>query len=286
MSKVNRGIQEFIKTRTNPANNGVTKMDVTSIDPADWLTFDMPKNLLNHKKQINKQYKEHTYSVVNKEAEEEFYRYTKNHMKKFHDKSLPNISQEHLYHLANHIDEDIILMTKGPMDNEYKMSAGSLVFPSGWALKDKMGLSIAGIHRDIPEFTISKKIENIISRIPPLQFFLRVNFLLSTSNEFAQHKYVPELYNYRNYNEDLFTPEKVGNLFLRNEREVVFKLPETKAIVFSIKTYITELKDLPGEAKLTLANYIEALPQKFSLEYKKLDERRLEVLLAYLRENA
>ena len=178
------------------------------------------------------------------------------------------------------VQEDLIMIQQKP-DEKFYLTAGSLCFPSDWSLKEKLGLPIQEIHSPIPTLNrnLGKTIDLFLAKMQVQQQYWRVNFLLSTSPQLSQLKNVEELNQYR---KKPITRENIHCLYLRNERETLTKLKESKNIIFTLKTYITAFHDLHPITAQQLALLIEAMPKEALNKYRLISEPEKEIILEYL----
>jgi hypothetical protein len=78
--------------------------------------------------------------------------------------------------------------------------------------------------------------------------------------------------------------ESIGSeLWLRNERETLRKLPLSGDIVFTLKTYQTRLSDVPNETIATLLKLHTNLDAEYREYYRKLTPEEHELFLTYCR---
>ncbi|KAF2208068.1 hypothetical protein CERZMDRAFT_50004 [Cercospora zeae-maydis SCOH1-5] len=136
----------------------------------------------------------------------------------------------------------------------YHLSAFICCFPSGFSLRAKLGLPLAAIHTPVPGYAskLEKSMNRFFARLPVGKAVKRSNWAITTDEklfkEGGNHWY-----------SDGIAKEKakvrIENCRLRSERQTLFRLPRTGAIVFSFKTYQYRLEDVKREG------YGEALAQ-------------------------
>lgn len=128
--------------------------------------------------------------------------------------------------------EDLVVMTRG--EDEHILAAAVLCFPSRWTLAQKLGRPLTRIHRPVAQYDdqIARRVQRLFDGVQVERPIVRWNYLpYSTSALFnpgpePEKPYEPET-------REETTP------FIRMERQVVKRLPETRAVIFSIHTYIT-----------------------------------------------
>ncbi len=187
---------------------------------------------------------------------------------------------EPLLTLARVIQEDITLLHRDSA-GMYRLAAGCVCFPSHWSLRDKMGKTVQEIHAPVPELNarIGGKIDALLERLSPERPMARVNFLINFNPRLSQ---IPELELLAPYRPAKVTAENIGEvLWLRNEYETLSKLP-CGDIIFTLKTYQTQLKDVAPLTAKKLADMHRDLPEEYRDKYRKLSREEHELLLAYL----
>jgi dimethylamine monooxygenase subunit A len=130
------------------------------------------------------------------------------------------------------VQEDLCIMTVH--NNELVLGAASLCFPGRWRLREKLGLSMAGIHGPVARYAadIGKPTDDLLGRLTIDKPVWRLNW--SVVDDGA-----------------LFQPTGHGRadgpsiapteLFFRLERQTLRRLPRTGAILFTIRTYMRPL---------------------------------------------
>lgn len=197
--------------------------------------------------------------------------------------------------------EDMLILLPnrhGPQgDSAYMLKAGALLFPNDWALRSHFSLprpdendaaSLAAWERakqksmkaarlgktpyEIHDGHVAHYMENFASRVdmffsqmkPGMRTWRR-NWGMRLSDELCLHSdALPES-----------LPESTADNwerygYLRSEHEVFIKLPESGAVVFSIKTYMWKLSELvknPGALQALLTANANLAPTMF--EYRK-----------------
>lgn len=128
--------------------------------------------------------------------------------------------------LSRLVQEDIcILETRG---DEHVLTAALLCFPAAWTLTEKIGQPLRRIHGPVPVYDdgIARRVQRLFDGVQPGRPVWRANLL-------------------RYDMPDLFQPyteaqrRKVGtpdSPYERSERQTVFRLPRTGAVVFAIHT--------------------------------------------------
>ena len=174
--------------------------------------------------------------------------------------------------------EDFCLHQPGPTG--YRLTAATLCSPTHWSLQEKFGKSLDTIHATVPMYaeTVARRVNAAIRVLKPLRPMERTNWsILDDEKRFqpsAHHDLEPA-----RSSED----HRISALTLRVERQVLLRLPEVDAVVFSIRVLQCPLSALSSRPVLAtqLATVVEQMPAA-SLSYKGL-RRVSEHLIPWLR---
>ncbi|KAF5098502.1 hypothetical protein D0Z00_002024 [Geotrichum galactomycetum] len=167
--------------------------------------------------------------------------------------------------LSRHLEEDFLIMKKSDKNDEYYLRGGAFVFPSGLDPSAKANLSLKDIHGPVPYYKekIEKSMDKFFQRLKIGKFVMRINW---TCQAHTQRYAVGMNHAYNNVEKpEVLKAENLdfeNGVFLRNERQCLMRLPKSKAIVFTIRTYLTPIAQVKreGETGLDLASAIENLP--------------------------
>lgn len=131
--------------------------------------------------------------------------------------------------LGRLLQEDLCMMERE--GEEYVLTGGILCFPASWSLAQKLGRPLTGIHDPVPVYDadVAKRVARLFDAIRPEQPLWRMNYL--TYDDFVLHQ--PR-------REGEKRPQPQGHVFIRCERQCLLRLPETKAVVFTIHTYVVD----------------------------------------------
>jgi hypothetical protein len=175
------------------------------------------------------------------------------------------------------VADDLVLLEN--RDGGWRVTAGYVAFPSSWSLKEKAGKTIGEIHGPVPDFEPGSRNDGLINRM-----FDRI----------APGRVV-ERFNWSIYPEaDLdWPPEKGARLarihfdpasnFIRVERQTLRKLPQTGAMLFTIRIYHDPIAAVTARPELAdqLAARLEAMSDA-QLAYKGMTQKRAK-LMTFLR---
>lgn len=179
---------------------------------------------------------------------------------------------------ARLIQEDLCLMQPGSQG--YVLSAGSVCFPSHWSLRAKVGSALEQIHQPVPGYSsrLQHPVDDYFSKLTVEYPSYRFNWsLVNTPELFLGDLDQPQT--------ELFA-EDFSNHFdleaacwIRVERQTLRRLPQTQAIVFSIRTYVYPLsivRDYPQAAQ-ALKTAIDIMPIS-TQQYKRIHRIRPQLL--------
>ena len=125
--------------------------------------------------------------------------------------------------------------------SEHRLTGAILCFPSNWTLAEKFGKPLARIHLPVDRYdeTVARRVQRLLDLLRPEAPLMRANVLFYSDEdlfnprrEFARH-----------------APEEGAARFLRVERQVLLRLPVTRAVVFSIHTYMVRPSALTPEQR-------------------------------------
>lgn len=139
--------------------------------------------------------------------------------------------------LGRLFQQDLCLMQKS--GDEHRLTAAVLCFPASWTLSEKLGRGLGRIHKPVTEYEadIARRVERLFDGVRAGRPLMRSNVL--------------------GYDDPaLFHPRPEGSPhravrgqapYVRTERQVIFRLPRTNAVGFSIHTRVVRRADLTPE---------------------------------------
>ena len=146
---------------------------------------------------------------------------------------IPLDPNQPLLTLGRLFQEDFcILEQTGP---EHILTAAILCFPASWTLAQKLGRPMTEIHIPVDSYTpdIARRVQRLFDAIRPDQPLWRANSLIYDDPTLHQ----PRL-------EGVRRPRPVLKTYARSERQCLIRLPQTRAVVFAIHTYVVRMTDL------------------------------------------
>jgi hypothetical protein len=183
------------------------------------------------------------------------------------------------------VQDDLVIMER--KEGDWRLTAAYVAFPSSWSLAEKFGRAMHEIHAPVPGFEAGTRNAELIVRmfdkLPPGRLVERFNWAVNVDGALHLAKSKSE-----GFGAGAVTLTQDGT-FIRVERQTLRKLPQTGAIVFTIRIYsdpLAALRRRPDAAALArsfIGQLSElTLPQA---AYKGLVSKR-EALIAALLEIA
>lgn len=139
------------------------------------------------------------------------------------------------------VQEDLCLLER--MGDEHLLTGAILCFPASWTLSQKLGQPMTRIHVPVDHYTddLARRVQRLFDAIRPDQVLCRMNALVYED---------AALFQPRREGEPRPHPEQ--RLYMRSERQCLLRLPESRAVLFSIHTYLVRLEDLAPEDRAGL----------------------------------
>ena len=131
--------------------------------------------------------------------------------------------------LARLVTEDFCILEK--QGDEHVLQAALLCFPASWMLSEKAGRPLIGIHDPVEPYdaNIAKRVQRLFDAIRPGRPLWRFNALWYDD---------ADLFQPRSETDRRRVGDPDRSPFLRSERQSLWRLPQTGAVVFSIHTYV------------------------------------------------
>jgi dimethylamine monooxygenase subunit A len=167
------------------------------------------------------------------------------------------------------VQEDLCLMQRDPEHGVYCLVAASLCFPTRWRLHAKLGQALALIHGPTPHYaeTMATPMDRAFDKLRADRPVWRLNWSVLDNGALFQ----PTGHGRKDYAMNV-TAENAGDkLWLRVERQTLRRLPQSGAILFTIRIYsypFYTLSDQPAVAQ-RLAAAIAGLDDRMT-DYKSL----------------
>lgn len=188
-------------------------------------------------------------------------------------------SYDQLLALGRAWEPDFVLMHPGA-HGSYYLAGGVVCFPSSWSLSEKLGQPMHEVHADVPGLNeqLAPQIELLFARLRPGEAWLRENANYSRDARLNHHP--------SQVLEPLDATVTPAEFWIRQEHQLLLKLPRTGSILFGIRVEPVPLARVLENAKAAarLAE-VFATMSAAAAEYKGISEVRTQVI-AWLREAA
>ena len=193
------------------------------------------------------------------------------------------LSLHPLEHATRLVQEDFcILQADDESGDTYRLTAGAVCFPSNWRLADKIGCALADVHGPVPGYAekLGAPVDRVFKNLAADTIMARANWLIHTTPELFQSGHRLDA-----ATAAAITPENAGEkLWLRVERQTLRRLPRSGAVLFTIRTHVTQLRDAIRDAKSArdLALAVRTMPDDVA-RYRSMAAFRA-ALLGWLEE--
>lgn len=173
--------------------------------------------------------------------------------------------------LGRKLEPDFVLLTPSP-DGPIVVG-GVVCFPSSWSLPEKIGRTLDQTHGPVPDLNpqLAERIRTALDRLPPAGAWERDNWGLSRDGERNHHPHRA-----RKRLDETVEPDEI---WLRVERQILYRLPHTGGILFGIRLEITPWLEIAQseDAKAGLRRSLETMPADIA-SYKGLLSARSKIL--------
>ncbi|MCA0919682.1 heme-dependent oxidative N-demethylase family protein [Pseudooceanicola nanhaiensis] len=130
------------------------------------------------------------------------------------------------------VQEDFCLLEKAPDEEEHVLTGAVLCFPASWTLAEKFLHPMIRIHKPVAVYdeNIAKRVQRLFDGVQVGKPLWRYNYL---------HHGNPSLYQPQSESrKDYANYSKAPQTYIRSERQTMRRLPQTRAVVFGIHTFI------------------------------------------------
>ncbi|GAB5446590.1 heme-dependent oxidative N-demethylase family protein [Gymnodinialimonas sp.] len=147
--------------------------------------------------------------------------------------------------LARLVQQDLCVMEKPDGAAEHVLTAAVLCFPASWTLAEKIGRPLGAIHTPVARYDgdMARRVQRLFDNLRPDTPLWRQNAMLYVD---------PALFHPRT--EDDPRDDHGGGQYLRSEKQVLLRLENTRAVVFSIHNYIVRVQDLTAAQRAGLGD--------------------------------
>ena len=175
--------------------------------------------------------------------------------------------------IARCVQEDLLLMGRKP--EGWTLIAGSLCFPTTWRLSEKIGRPMAAIHAPVPGFAgpMGERIQRIFDHLQPDAPVERHNLSVYADAKLRHEK--------TRTPKDRFPDDQpiLPLAHLRVERQTLTRLPDTGAILFTVRIHLMRLSETPASLTALVGAHVAAMKDE-ELVYKGLRGSRERLLAA------
>jgi hypothetical protein len=149
------------------------------------------------------------------------------------------------------VQEDLCVMVRS---DAWRLEAASVCFPSRWTLAQKIGTTLDEIHGPIPGYDVAlaRPTNLTFDRLSPEKGYWRLNWTLLDK---------PDLHQPESHRDSV--EHDVDEWYFRVERQTIRSLPDSRAVVFTIRTYVAGLVEMAATHEgfvETVSAAIEAAP--------------------------
>lgn len=190
--------------------------------------------------------------------------------------------------IAGNFEEDVLIMLKdNPEDEseEYILRANLTGSPAGFDPSHNFDRPISFIHKPVPQYQsrLGNPMHRFFNKLKPESLWQRANWSVQTNNVLLKldghHSREGDKIEELSLDEIDFE----NSCFMRCERQILTRLPESHAVIMLVRTYLTPIKDIKKEGfGEEMANAIEALPE--DLAFYKLRGKWGKAVCQYLRQ--
>jgi hypothetical protein len=195
------------------------------------------------------------------------------------------LSLHPLEHATRLVQEDFcILQADDQSGDTYRLTAGAVCFPSNWRLADKIGRALSDVHGPVPGYAekLASPVDRFFKNLTADNIVVRANWLIHATPDLFQSGHKLDA-----ATAAAITPENAGEkLWLRVERQTLRRLPRSGAVLFTIRTHVTQLRDAIRDTKSArdLATAVRTMPDDVA-HYRSISAFR-PALLAWLSRRA
>lgn len=218
---------------------------ISPLDPREWLIVDdafagqmseRERLLKNHRDVVIQQdfsadaaCRELFSTVIDHLRDREEYRFIGNRAVRPDGINVTLDQDDPLGSLTRLVQNDFCILQKH--SDQHVLTAAALCFPASWSLSEKFMRPLTTIHDPVDSYddNIAKRVQRLFDGIQvgrPLWRFNVLNYAVST------------LHHPRTYANRRSHQEQSSKDYIRSERQTLWRLPETDAIVFGIHTFV------------------------------------------------
>lgn len=139
--------------------------------------------------------------------------------------------------LARLVQQDLCVLETSADAEEHQLSAAVLCFPAGWRLADKINQPLTSIHTPVTSYDagLAKRVQRLFDGVQPGRPLKRMNALWYED---------PALFQPRSATLPRPAEAESEWPYLRSELQSLWRLPKSRAVVFSIHSYVLRREDV------------------------------------------
>ncbi|GEQ66883.1 hypothetical protein JCM33374_g546 [Metschnikowia sp. JCM 33374] len=189
--------------------------------------------------------------------------------------------------LTGNLEEDVIIMLKDDPkneDDEYFLRASLTGSPAGFDPSANFDKPVSHIHDPVPQYQsrLASPMHRFFNKLEPKDLWQRANWSIQTNNELFKL----EEHHGRSGDEirelSMYEIDFENGCFMRCERQLLTRLPNSRAVIMLVRTYLTPVKKIKEEGLgAEMAKSIESLPE--DLAFYKRRESWGKAVCEYLR---
>ncbi|WP_031498893.1 heme-dependent oxidative N-demethylase family protein [Bryobacter aggregatus] len=163
------------------------------------------------------------------------------------------------------VQEDLLLLDA--QQPGLPLVAGHLCFANAWCLDEKIGKPFLAIHGPVPGFasSIGPGSEKLLMRLQPGRAVSRLNWAVKSSGQLDLTSRWDE--QVREWNALVDADNAGERCWMRVERQTLSRLPQSEAILFTVRTYTAPVAQLAVEQRELLRGVLQSCPEEM-LRYK------------------
>jgi dimethylamine monooxygenase subunit A len=172
-----------------------------------------------------------------------------------------------LFEIGALIPDDILILDGTTDGGGFRLIGGQLCFPNGWTLSEKLGLPLSVIHETVPDFAqkLARPSLKLHEHLLPHRPVYRLNWAIKPT---AQLDLSRRYDDFVQEQEQLVTPlNALDRCYFRVERQALSRLPLSKALLFTIRTYTCPISDLDETQCAAVQHALRTTPEPM-LRYK------------------
>jgi hypothetical protein len=196
---------------------------------------------------------------------------------------LASLPADPLVVAASLVQEDLCIV-EADADGAMLLTAGVVCCPSRGRLDEKIGRPLPLVHQNVPFYgdRLARPVDRFMAMVKPGKLAMRLNWSIMDDKALFQ-----PTGKWRTDHNAAITPANAGDrLFVRVERQTLSRLPDSAAVLFTIRVHVYALARIVAPAGIAarLAEAVRALPPETS-HYKSLPTFQ-SALLGYLDHHA